>query len=97
MQAAQSAASTVASGLQTLASEAADYSKKVFENGSAFVEKLLGVKSIESAIQIQSEYARSSYESFVAQTTKVGDIYGAMVKDAFKPIETGMAKVQAAA
>ena len=39
---------------------AADYSKKSIENGSAFVEKLLGAKSFESAIRIQSEYANAS-------------------------------------
>lgn len=97
MQVASTAASSVASGFQALATEASDYSKKVFENGTAFVEKLLSVKSFESAIQIQTDYARSSYETFVAQTSKVGDICGAMVKDVFKPVETAMTKVQTAA
>ena len=37
--------------LQAIATETADYSKKSFESNSAFVEKLLGAKSYESAIQ----------------------------------------------
>ena len=46
----ESAASTSSSfvkGLQTIAAETTDYSKKSIENGSVFFEKLLGVKSLE--------------------------------------------------
>jgi hypothetical protein len=97
MQAATNAANSVATGLQTIATEAGEYSKKVFENSSSFFEKILGAKSIESAVQIQTEYARSAFEGFVAQTTKVGEIYGSMTKEALRPVETVMAKFQTAA
>ena len=97
MQVASAAAMSVATGLQSMASEAGDYSKKVFETSSALVEKLLGAKSIESAVQIQSDYARSAYETFVAQTTKFGEIYGTIAKEAMRPVETAMSKVQSAA
>jgi hypothetical protein len=39
--------------------EATDYSKKSLDNRLAFVEKLLGAKSFDTAIQIQSEYAKT--------------------------------------
>ncbi len=83
-------------GFQTIATETVDYSKQSLESTSAFVEKLVGVKSIETAIQLQSEFAKSQFEGFVAQATKIGDIYKGIAKDAFKPIETAMAKGQAA-
>jgi phasin family protein len=82
-------------GLQAIAAETTDYSKKSLENSAAFLEKLLGVKSFESAIQLQSEYAKSSYAEFVAQATKFGELYSNLAKEAFKPIETVMAQVQA--
>ncbi len=61
-----------------------DYSKKSLENGSAFVEKLLGAKSFESAIHVQSEYARTSHADFVAYLTKIGELYSKLSKVAFK-------------
>ena len=92
-----SAASTSSSfvkGLQTIAAETTDYSKKSLENGSVFFEKLLGVKSLEAAIQLQSEYIKTAYADFVAQATKIGELYSSLVKEAFKPIELAMAKAQ---
>ena len=40
---------------QAIAAEVADYSKKSFEDGTAALEKLFGEKSIEKAIELQTE------------------------------------------
>jgi hypothetical protein len=61
------------------------------------VEKLLGAKSLDDAIQTQSEYAKSAYENFVAQAAKIGELYASLAKQAFKPVENMIAKVQVAA
>ena len=88
--------SSLAKGWQTIAAESSEYSKKSFENGSAFLEKLLGAKSLENAIQIQSEYAKTFFEGLVGYVTKTGELYSNLAKEAFKPIETTITKVQAA-
>lgn len=93
---ATSSSSSFVKGLQTIAAETTDYSKKTLENGSAFLEKLFGVKSFDAAIQLQTEYAKTSYADFVAEATKLGELYSALAKEAFKPIELAIAKVQAA-
>lgn len=90
-------AASFAKGFQTIAAETTDYSKKTIEDNSAFVEKLIGAKSLDNAIQIQSEYAKSAYEGFVAQATKIGELYSSLAKEAFKPLETAISKVQAVA
>jgi hypothetical protein len=92
--AAAAATTTFAKTLQAIATETADYSKKSIESGSAFMEKLLGAKSYDSAIQIQSEYWKTSYAGFIAQATKMGELYSSLAKEAFKPLETVFAKVQ---
>jgi hypothetical protein len=92
-----SAATTSSSfvkGLQAIAAETTDYTKKSLENGSAFFEKLLGVKSLEAAIQLQSEYLKTAYADFVAQATKIGELYSELIKEAFKPIELAITKAQ---
>ncbi|MGO9007620.1 MAG: phasin family protein [Beijerinckiaceae bacterium] len=96
LEAASTVAASLAKGLQTIAAETTDYSKKSLENSSAFIEKLLGAKSLDNAIQIQSEYAKSAYEGFVAQATKIGELYTNLAKEAFKPVESAIAKVQSA-
>ena len=77
----------VLKGAQALAVEVADYAKKSFEDGAAVFEKLLGARTVENAIRIQSDYVTAAYEGFVAQSKKVGDIVAAAAKDAFKPYE----------
>jgi hypothetical protein len=84
---------TVSKGWQAIATEFADYSKKSFEEGSATLEKLIGAKSLEKAIEIQSAYAKSAYETFVAEATKMGELYTDLAKETYKPFEGMIAKV----
>ena len=78
---------------QAIAVELADYSKKVFEQGTAATEKLIGSKSLEKAIEVQSDYVKSSYEGFVAEATKLGELYADLAKEAYKPFESHFGKV----
>ena len=78
---------------QAIATEVADYSKKSFEEGSKTVEKLFGAKTFEKAIEIQTEYAKTSYETFIAEATKLGELYVDLAKETYKPFESYIAKV----
>ena len=84
---------TVSKGFQTIATEFADYSKKSFEHGSAALESLLGAKSLEKAIEIQSDYVKTAYEGFVSEATKMGELYTDLAKETYKPLEGMIAKV----
>ena len=84
---------TVSKGWQAIASEFADYSKKSFEDGSAAVEKLFGAKTVEKAIEVQSDYVKTAYEGFVAQSSKLGELYTDLAKETYKPLEGMIAKV----
>ena len=84
---------TVSKGWQAIAAEFADYSKKNFEDGSAALEKLFGAKTLEKAIEVQSDYVKTAYEGFVAEATKIGELYTDLAKETYKPLEGIMAKV----
>jgi len=86
------ALSSYSKGLQAIAVEIADYSKKSFEDGSSAMEKLLGAKTLDKAIEVQSEYLKSSYEGLVSQMTKLGEMYVDLAKDAYKPFEGVLGK-----
>lgn len=82
--------SSVSRGFQQIASEAAEYSKNSYEEGAAAVEKLVGAKSVDKAFEIQSDYVRSSYESFFTQAGKVGELYADLAREACKPFEAAV-------
>jgi len=84
----------VSKSAQAIVVEMTDYSKKTFEEGTAAIEKLFGVKSLEKAIELQTEYAKSAYESFVAEATKISELYADLAKESYKPFESMMAKAK---
>lgn len=79
--------SRVTEGFQAIATEAADYSKKSYEDGARTVEKLAGAKDFEAAFEIQADYARTAYEGFVTEARKLGEMYADLAKVAYKPYE----------
>lgn len=84
-------------GIQAIATAYGDYSKKSYEDTKSYVEKLSGVKSLDKAIEVQTEYAKSAYESFVAESQKIAGLYTDLVKQAYKPLEGVVAKFTPAA
>ena len=43
-------------------------------------------------IKIQTDFAKTAYEGFVAQATKIGTLYSDLAKDSFKPFAEAFAK-----
>jgi hypothetical protein len=84
----------VSKSAQAIAVEVADYSKKAFEDSSAAIEKLFGVKSFEKAIEVQTEYAKTAYEGFVAKASKISELYADLAKESYKPFESMIAKAK---
>jgi hypothetical protein len=64
------------------------YAKSSFEASKAYFEKLAGVKSPEKFLELTTEHTKSAFETFVAEATKIGDLYKNFAKEAFTPITT---------
>jgi phasin family protein len=79
-------------GFQAIAAEMTDYSKKAFEDSTRAFEQLVGAKSVEQAIEIQSQFAKKAYDTYMAEMSKIGEMYVGLAKDAYKPVEAAMAK-----
>ena len=91
------AATSLQSGLQAIATAYGDYTKKSYEDTKSFVEKLSGVKSLDKALEAQNEYAKTAYETFVSDSQKIAGLYGDLAKQACKPVENLIAKLNPAA
>jgi len=85
----------VSKGMQAIAVEMADYSKKSFEESTAAIEKLFGAKTLEKAIEVQNDYFKTAYEGFISEATKLGDLYTDLAKETYKPFEGYVAKTAA--
>lgn len=81
---------------QAIALETAEYSKKAFEDSIAHMERISTVRSVETALELQTSYLKSSYEGYIAEATKIGEMYADLAKDTYKPFEAPVAKATAA-
>ena len=68
--------------MQTASTEIMGFASRSFEEGATAFEAMLAAKSIEQMVEIQA-----SYEDYVTESGKIGGIYAALAKDAFKPLE----------
>jgi hypothetical protein len=74
-------------GFQALAAEMMEYSKAAFDDAIRTWEQLIGVRTLEAAVAIQSDYAKRIYENHMAELKKLGEMCVGMVRDASKPVE----------
>src|ERR1700730_5077336 len=77
---ATSSATNFPSGFQAIATAYGNYTTK------SFGEKLSAVKSFDKAIEIQTEFAKTAYETFVTESQKIGALYGDLAKQSYKPL-----------
>ena len=79
-------------GLQAIAARWTAFSKDAFEDATRTFENLVGVKSFEQALEIQSAYAKRAYDNWVAEATKIGEMYNDVARVAYKPVEKAVTK-----
>ena len=91
--AAVASTNSVASSFQAIATAYSDYTKKSFEDTRSFVEKLSGAKSVDKAIEIQTEFAKSAFETFMAESQKIGALYRDLATQSYKTSGGFLAKV----
>lgn len=78
-------------GFQAIAATVADYSKKSFEDGTRTFEQFVGVKSVEQAWEIQSQYAKKAFDAYVAHAAKLSEMYADLARNAFRPVQQATA------
>jgi hypothetical protein len=81
-------------GFQALAAEMMEYSKAAFDYGIRTWGELIGVRSLEQAIQIQSDYAKRVYENHMAELSKLGEMCTGTMRDASKPVEDAQRRLR---
>jgi phasin family protein len=93
MDAAMNSLSVVSKGVQELAAGAVDYSKKSLEHGTEALEKMLSARSLEKAMEIQSDYIKTVYESLIAESNRVSELCVDVAKEVCKPFEVYAGKM----
>ncbi|HEY0626666.1 MAG TPA: phasin family protein [Allosphingosinicella sp.] len=75
-----------AKGVETLGQEAADYGRRSFEEASAALKSLAEVKSPTDFFKLQSDYARSAFDGWVAESAKASETMIKLAGEIAEPI-----------
>ena len=93
--AAMASVQSLTSSVQTIATAHADYAKKAMQDSSEFFAKLTSVRDPAKVMELQSEYVKNTYETFVAEAKKISELYTDLFKQTAKPLEDMFAKTKA--
>lgn len=79
-------ASAAQKGFEALSARAVAFQKQALENQVAAAKSLMTSKSVQEFVEKQNEYAKSSFEAYVAELSTVSDLVAGVAKDALQPI-----------
>lgn len=85
--AAESAAEPAPVSLQTIANAYRDYTRKSIEEFGSFVEQLSGVRSLDKAMTVQSEFVKRAYETSVAESQKICELHNRLARQTLDPFK----------
>ncbi len=80
-------ANATGKGVETLHNELYAFSKQSVEDSIAATKALLGSKSVHEAFELQSGFAKTAFDSYVSQVTKLGEIFSATAREAAEPLQ----------
>jgi phasin family protein len=63
------------------------YTQTSVDAGVDFSKKVIGAKSVNEIVDLQNDFAKSSFESFVAESTKLSEISVKTANEAIEPIK----------
>jgi len=79
--------SAMSKGFQQIAAETGEFTKRSYEQTAQMMEKLAQVRTLDKAVELQNDYAKSAYETWMSQAQKMGEMYSAIARETYKPFE----------
>lgn len=78
----------VAKGVEAFGQEAAEFGRKSFEEASSAVRSFTEVKSPTDLFKLQSEFAKSQFDSIVANNSRLSEAALKLAGEAFQPLQS---------
>jgi phasin family protein len=73
-------------GAEAIGAQAMAFSKKSVEDQVAAAKSLSGAKSIQEVVELQTAFAKSALEAYMAAVGKMSETVSASMKDSAKPL-----------
>jgi len=80
-------AETAPVGFHNIANAYGDYTKKSLEQTSAFFKQIAGVRSIDKAFELQTEFAKEACNTFLAESQKIRELHRELARQRLRSLE----------
>ncbi len=86
LEAVVASATASAKGAEALGAQAMAFSKAVFDTQVSAAKSLAGAKSVQEVVELQTSFAKTALETYMAEFAKMSDTVSASVKESMKPL-----------
>ncbi len=86
LEAVVAAVTAATKGAEALGAQAMTFSKSTFESQVSAAKSLAGAKSLQEVVELQTAFAKSAMESYMAAAGAMSEAASASVKDSLKPL-----------
>lgn len=83
-QATPASASAPVAGIQAIANAYRDYTRKSLEDAQAFAENLSAARSLDKAVEAQTEFARQACQTFADNSRRIRELHRELFWQAFR-------------
>ncbi len=73
-------------GAEAIGAQAMAYSKTTFEGQVEAAKKMAAAKSVQEAVELQTAFAKTAMEAYMAELTRTSETVQGMMKDAMAPL-----------
>jgi len=80
-------ANAAGKGIETFNSEVLAYARKSVENSVSATKAIMSAKSVDEAIQLQTEFGKTAFETYVDELAKFGDMALAFARESAEPLQ----------
>jgi phasin protein len=80
--------------LQSITNAYGDFTRKSIEQTSSFFEQLAGVRSIDKAFELQGEFAKQTFETFVSESRRIRELHSELTMQRFRSLEGFVARMK---
>ncbi len=80
------ASTTYAKGVESVSKSWAAFAQETFEASANVAKAMLGAKTLKEAVDLQTDFAKTTFDKFVAEGTKVSEASIKVTNEALEPI-----------
>ena len=89
-EAAMKSATTAGKSIESINNEIYSYSKASIEDAVAATKAVMGSKSVHEAFEFQTDFAKSAFESYMGQLSRVSEMVTEATKETYAPLKGRM-------